>query len=299
MLRTRFFPLLGALLIGGCGLAGSASAQHQGPEDNLFDVVLPCGVRAALASIGDRSAPDRGHFVLEIARRLHHAPVGADVPRKDALTALLAHLDRCTDASNQAASDRAAGNQGAGEQAAAGRAASQPAAETVPLPLPVSTWVDAVFNGRVQPRRLVAAILDSRNASLLYIGLLSLDETTRNWIASRPDLVAEIATRHAAAFTLIAPGLRVTGAGLQVPGGQAAEPVWEALVGRSAKDPAEFIRALLIADERHLPYMFGTLSLLSPAQVQLALNLDARDPDARIASARRLHAVYVLSLIHI
>ena len=62
MLRTRFFPVLGALLIGGYGLAGAAGAQHQDRRDSLSDVVLPCGVRAALAAMGDRSTPDRAHF---------------------------------------------------------------------------------------------------------------------------------------------------------------------------------------------------------------------------------------------
>ena len=232
--------------------------------------------------MGDRSTPDRGHFALEIIRRLHQSPVGPDVQRKDALTALITHLDRCGEAAATTA------------PAATATAATPAAAvETLPLPLPVSMWVDTVFGGRVHPKRLAAAILESRNASLLYVGLLSLDEATRNWIATRPDLIAEIATRHAAAFTLIAPGLRVTNAGVQVPGGQQAEPVWEGLVGRSAKNPVEFIRVLLSGDDRHLPYMFGTLAQLSPSEVHLALNLDAPNPDDRVASGRRLHAVYI------
>jgi hypothetical protein len=267
--RTRFFPVLGVLLIGGCGLAGPAFSQPPEPSGNLYDVVLPCGVRAALDAMGDRSTPDRGQFILEITRRYHQSPVGENIQRTDALRALLTHLDRCGTAGQQATG-----------------------AETLPLPLPVSMWVDTVFGSRVNAGRLAAAILESRNASLLYAGLLSLDEATRNWIAGRPDLVAEIVTRHAAAFTLIAPGLHVTSAGVQVPGGQPAEPVWEGLVGRSAKDPAAFVRALLIADERYLPYMFGAFAQLSPAEAHLALHLDARDPADRIASARRLHAIY-------
>jgi hypothetical protein len=320
VLRTRFFPVLGVLLIGGYGLAGAAGAQHPDRRDSLSDVVLPCGVRAALAAMGDRSTPDRGHFILEITRRLHAAPGAVDIladrsktaqpsglaapstaalpmpladrsktaqpggpaapsapapampQRADPLPALIAHLDRCS-----AAAGPRAGEHG----------------ETLPLPLPVSMWLDTVFGGRVGPERLAAAILESRNASLLYTGLLSLDEATRDWIASRPDLIAALATRHAAAFTLIAPGLRATNAGVQVPGGQLAEPVWEALVGRSTKAPAEFVRALLAADERRLPYMFGALAQLSPAQAHLALHLDAPDPAARISSARRLHAIYI------
>lgn len=265
MPRTRIFPLFVALLLGVFGVVRPAWAQPADRTDTLSDLVLPCGVRAALASIGDQSTPDRGHFILEISRRMHHTPAGPN-GRIDALPALIEHLDRCEAADT---------------------------AETLPLPLPVSTWVDAVFNSRVNPKRLAAAILASRNASLLYIGLLSLDEGTRAWMGGRPELIAEIATRHAAAFTLIAPGLRASNAGVQVPGGAPAEPVWEALAGRSPKEPAEFIRALLAADDRHLPYMFGTLAQLSPRQAHLALNLDARDKDARIASARRLNAVYV------
>jgi hypothetical protein len=283
VLRTRFFPVLGAMLIGGYGLAGPAGAQHPDRRDSLSDVVLPCGVGAALAAMGDRSPPDRGHFILEITRRLHVSPVAEHLQRADRLPALIAHLNRCS----------AAGEHSAGEPRAGEPRAGEHTAETLPLPLPMSMWVDTVFGGRVRPERLAAAILESRNASLLYVGLLSLDEATRDWIASRPDLVAELATRHAAAFTLIASGLRATNAGVQVPGGQRAEPVWEALVGRPTKEPAEFIRALLAANESYLPYMFGALAQLSPAQAHLVLHLDAPDPAVRIASARRLHAVYI------
>jgi hypothetical protein len=279
VLRTRFFPVLGVLLIGGYGLAGPAGAQPPDRRGGLSDVVLPCGVRAALAAIGDRSTPDRGHFILEITRRLHHSPVGPHVQRADALPALMAHLDRCAAARERGET---------GESGTSGKSG-----EALPLPLTESVWVDTVFGGRVKPERLAAAILESRHASLLYVGLLSLDEATRDWIGQRRELIAEIATRHAAAFTLIASGLRVTSAGVQVPGGREAEPVWEALVGRSAKEPAEFVRALLAADESHLPYMFGALAQLSPAQAHLALHLDAPDPDARIASARRLQAIYI------
>jgi hypothetical protein len=281
VLHTRCFLLLGVLLIGGYGPAGMAGAQPPDRRESLSDVVLPCGVRAALGAIGDRSTPDRGQFILEITRRLHQMPAGPRIEPTDTLPTLIAHLDRCG----------AAG--GAAGGAAAERATGEPGGETLPLPLSASMWVDTVFGGRVNPARLAAAILESRNASLLYVGLLSLDEATRDWIAGQPELVGELATQHAAAFTLVAPGLRVTNDGVQVPGGQEAEPVWEALVGRSTKRPVEFVRALMVADERHLPYMFGTLAQLSPAEAHLALHLDAPDPAERIDSARRLHAIYI------
>jgi hypothetical protein len=269
--RARLVGLLGVLLAAGSGSVHAAETQPTAPgrerTGSMSEVVLPCGVRAALAAIGDRSTPDRGYFMLEIARRLHHMPVGPKVQRTDALRALMTHLERC----------EATGSN----------------SDMLPLPLPVAVWQDQIFGGRVAPERLAAAILESRNASLLYVALLSLDDTTRDWIAGQPELIAEIGARHTAPFTLIAPGLRVTNGGVLAPGGPEAEAVWEALAGKSPREAVKFVRALLSADDRYLPYMFGTLARLSPAQARFALQLDGHDQRARVASGRRLHAAYV------
>jgi hypothetical protein len=229
---------------------------------------LPGGLRAALTAIGDRTPPDRAQFLAEFIRRTYDAPVDSKDDRQGAaLRSLLAEL-------------KAAGAQ------------SDPS-ETLPLPLSDRLWIEAVFGGQATPQTLVSAILQSRNAALLYCGLLWLDDDTRAWLGGQPDLVTELASRRAAAFLAAAPGLRVTATGVQVPGGDLAAPAWRALVGRGPEDPAGFVRALVAADQGRLARFFGAIGQLTPAQVRVALDLGLADAPARIDAARRLHAVFL------
>jgi hypothetical protein len=150
-----------------------------------------------------------------------------------------------------------------------------------------------VFGGKVAAQNLVIEILRSRNASLFYSGLLSLDEDTRAWLAGERELVADLSARHPAAFLVAAPGLRVSGKVVRVPGGIEAEPVWEALVGRRTNEPEPFIRALLMHRDGRLAYFFGAMSQLTAAQRRAALQLDdASDTAARVNAARRLFGVF-------
>jgi hypothetical protein len=230
-------------------------------------VSLPGGLRAALASVGDEVAPDRASFLLEVIRRTYDTPLG---PRQDrrqaALTALLAQLD-----------------------AGAGKPDTR---DTIPLPLTPQIWIDAVFTGQADAATLVSSILRSRDASLLYYGLLSLDDETRWWLAGQPALIAELASRSSAAFVAAAPALRVSGFRLLLPGGAMAQPVWEALAGRRTEPAADFIRALMTVDQGRLAYFYGALAQLTPAQIRVALHLDAPDEPMRVESGRRLFAVF-------
>jgi hypothetical protein len=265
--RTRPCRAVFGAFIGVIVLVGSPRAQSADPRSTISEVSLPGGLRAALAAIGDEAAPDRAQFLVEFLRRTYDAPFGPrDDPREAALQSLLAELEAA--------------------------AAPTGAAETLPLPLSASIWIRSVFGGRATPQTLVGAILRSRNAALFYVGLLSLDDDTRAWLAGQPDLIAELASRHPAAFLVVAPGLRMTPAGLRVPGGAVAEPVWRALVGRRPNEPAEFVRALVAADEGRVAYFFGEISQLTPPQVRVALNLQASDDATRVESARRLYSVF-------
>src|SRR4029453_6319210 len=173
-----------------------------------------------------------------------------------------------------------------------GETVALPLSETLPLPLPPALWTETVFGGRTKPQSLVSAILQSRDASLLYCALLSLDDGTRSWFAGQPALVREVATRHAAAFLVAAPGLRFSAGVVNVPGGEIAQPVWEALVGRSVKEAADFVRALLSERDKRLPYFFGAVGQLTPVQIRALLNLDAPDVPSRVAAARSLQKVF-------
>jgi len=253
---------VGVLALGITLIVGSVSARSQDQSGALYDIPLPGGLPRALAVIGDRVPADRGQFLLEFIRRTYSGLVRRD-RRDQALQALLSHLERSQ-----------------------GETVALPLSETLPLPLPPALWTETVFGGRTKPQSLVSAILQSRDASLLYCALLSLDDGTRSWFAGQPALVREVATRHAAAFLVAAPGLRVSAGVVNVPGGEIAQPVWEALVGRSVNEAADFVRALLSERDKRLPYFFGAVGQLTPVQIRALLNLDAPDVPSRVAAAR-------------
>ena len=257
-----------AAFLGAVVLVGSVGAAGAGTQPTVSEVPLPGGLRAALVAIGDRTPPDRAHFLVEFIRRTYDRPITSkDDPRRAALESLLAGL-------------KAAAPQ------------SDPS-ETLPLPLSDRVWIDAVFGGRATPQTLVRAILQSRNPALLYCALLWLDDGTRAWLAGEPALLSELASAHAAAFLAAAPALRATAAGVQVPGGVLAAPAWRELVGRGPEDPAGFVRALVASDEGRLARFFGAFGQLAPPQVRVAMNLDLADVPARVDAASRLHSVFL------
>jgi hypothetical protein len=264
VLRIAPFAAFHAVFLGVIVLVAPARGQVLARPDTVTEVPLPGGIRAALASVGDGAPADRAQFLTEFIRRTYDTQLGirGDV-REPSLRALLATLDSRKETS-----------------------------DTVPLPLSPKIWIDAVFRGQAKPETLVSAILQSRNAALLYVALLSLDDETRAWIGNQPALISEISSRRAAAFLVVAPGFRVTSSGVDVPGGTAAEGFWQALVGRRPSETTEFLRALIAADEGRLAHFFGAMAQLTPAQIQVALNLSAGDASKRVETGRRLYAVF-------
>ncbi|MGB2714608.1 MAG: hypothetical protein WBC51_10545 [Vicinamibacterales bacterium] len=254
----------------GAGLCGShALAQTSTDAGAVGSVPLPGGLRPLLAAIDDPVPADRSQFLLEFIRRAHNTPPTIkNTPRDALLRAALTHLER------------------------AGAAALTTNPETLPLPLSAKLWTEVVFKGRSSPQTLVADIIGSRDASLLYSGLLALDTSTRAWLTTERDLLGDLATRHAAAFVIAAPALRIAGSGVRVPGGEAALGVWEEIVGRSAREPSAFVRAVLSREDGHLAYFYASMAQLSEPQLRVAFNLESANPGDRIAAARRLFAVY-------
>ena len=262
MLRGRLIPSTLVAALGVLAVAGSVCAEPD-VRGALHGIPLRGGLAGALAAIGDPAPADRSQFLLEVIRRVHDGPASS-VEREALLTRLLAHLDR---------------------------SATSAADDTLPLPLSPELWTSAVFGGRVQADALIAAILRSRDAALLYSALLSLDDATRAWLEDHPALLTELATRSAA-FLVAAPGLRIAGGAVQVPGGDAAVPVWQAVVGKEPRDPAAFIRAIVAPAQAPLAYFFGSLAQLTAPQIAFALQLGAADPAVRVDAGRRLLSVY-------
>ena len=219
MRRIVRFATVHAVCLGVIMLAGSLRAQNADQQSTVGEVSLPGGLAPALAAIGDPAPPDRGQFLLEFIRRIYDTPFGPrNDPRDAVLQSLLARLKA--------------------------QEGTPGPADTLPLPLGVRTWIEVVFAGRTTPGTLVSSILQSRDAALLYCALLSLDDDTRAWIAGQPELIAQLASRHAASFLAAAPGVRIAPAGLRLPGGAAADPIWQSLVGHRPSEPARFVKAL-------------------------------------------------------
>lgn len=254
---------LHAVCLGVLMVPGPVWAQESNGAAALSEMPLPGGLRAALAVLNDPVPPDRSQFLVEVIRRTYSAPIAVrNDPRHAGLRALLAHLERTR----------------------RGPVRTGPL-ETLPLPLSPATWTDGVFGGHATPDTLVSAILESRHASLLYYGLLSLDGPTRAWMASQPALIADIASRHAPAFAVAAAGLRVVDDRVRVPGGDEADAAWEAMVGRRVSEPADFIRALLAQDDGRLAYFLTAMGELTREQIVFALDVDSGH---QVTALRRL-----------
>ena len=239
-------------------------AQGAQSSAEVSELPLPGGIRAALAVLNDPVPADRSQFLVEIIRRTYATPIVArSDPREVRLRTLLAHLER----------ER--------------RANVAPSLDTVPLPLTSAIWID-VLGGRPTADAIVEAILESRNASLLYYGLMSLDGPTRAWIASQRNLLTELAARHAPAFAVAAPGFRVADGVVRVPGGERAALAWESLVGRPVSDPVRFLEALLGANDGRGAYLLTAMSELTREQIAFAAG---GDPARMAAALRRLSAV--------
>jgi hypothetical protein len=72
------------------------------------------------------------------------------------------------------------------------------------------------------------------------------------------------------------------------PGGEDAAVLWEAVVGASVGEPAQFIAALFTLGEGRLAGLYDTISQLDPARQRFALGLWLSDPAVRLNAMRAL-----------
>jgi len=267
--RIALLALFHAAFFGVVVLVVPSNGQVPASVGAVSEVPLPGGLGAALAAVGDRASPDRAQFLIEFIRRIYDTPLGVKGDaREPIIRALVSQLKSGRDT-----------------------------ADTIPLPLSTKIWTDVVFRKQATPDTLVSSIIQSRGAALFYAGLLSLDDEARAWIAEQPALISEIVARRAAAFVTAASGLHATTAGIQVPGGAAAEPVWQALVGHRPTETTDFVRSVLSSDEGRLAFFFGAMAQLSPAQLRMTLSLDATDVSQRVDAARKLYSVFERLLV--
>ena len=229
------------------------------------DVPIPGGTVALAQALGIDPAPDRGRFVYEITRLLYNAPEG----RRGSADTYLA-------AARQALGRRA-------------NADTRPG-DVVPVPLTVDLWSTAIFHHTVAPRDLVTAIIIDRSASLLCLGLSSLDEGTLGFLADHPQLLERIYERSSPAFAVLAPSLRVQGNRVVPPGGDPAVALWEGATLEKVTRADRFIQQLLELNEGRLAYLFDAIGTLDSARRAFALGLWMPNATAR---AERFKALTV------
>lgn len=148
----------------------------------------------------------------------------------------------------------------------------QPAAgELVPLPLAPSVWRETLLDAPAPDEQLIAAILASRDAALLYHGLAALDDETLAWFESDRQSLRHV-KKHAGAFAAFGRSLRVRDGRVAVPGGDAAADLWRDLVGADPAAPGEFVRAIFRGDRGRTAFLYDTIAQLDRPRQQAVLN---------------------------
>ena len=114
-------------------------------------------------------------------------------------------------------------------------------------------------------------------------------------MAANPSLLTNLTERQSAALLLAAPGIRISDGMVLVPGGSAAAPVWQALVGRPVSWPLDFVHALISA-EAAIAYFYGAAAQLTPVQQRVLLSVDAKDAAARTSAGRKMLSAFERAL---
>lgn len=251
----RSAAIAGAAAWLSCVTPVGVAAQPAAPVGTLHTIELPGGVEGIRRALGDRRTTAPATIGVELTRRFHGGTSGA-AGEDPVLARLRVWLRSC---------QRAEG---------CGTPAVKP--DRVPLPGSPALWRDVVFDGRVPEAHLMLAILDGRDAALLYTALLSMREEVRAWVLARPALVKALRGADAAALLVAAPFLRIEGDRWLLPGGPAAAPMWAALAS-GPPEPEAWLLALLRAHDGLTAYVMEVVATLPPEQQRAVLALDAAD----------------------
>lgn len=143
--------------------------------------------------------------------------------------------------------------------------------DIVPLPLSSDAWMSAVLGRRVARDQLARAVFGERRAAFMYYGLMGLDDDTLAYLASHTPLVSGIVNRGAGVFAEWGRSIQVKNGRVQLPGGESALPLWQAIVGHAPADADGFILALLTRDGGRAAFFYDAVAHLDQARQAFAL----------------------------
>lgn len=166
--------------------------------------------------------------------------------------------------------------------------ASEARPTTVAAPLTEEHWRDVME----LPAKadLFPALLSNRSALLMCAGVMATDPSIRTLFERDRGLFRAITRNTPAAFWIAARALRIDKDRIGVPGGAAAEPIWEALAGEKVTRPPEFLRAMLSRDGGRLAWFYDSIGTMTPERLMVAFG--SGSIDVRIEQARALYAAF-------
>jgi hypothetical protein len=239
-------------------LAGASG----GPDaSGWYPVAAPGGVANLARSAGLQGDLPRWRALYEITRRLHPT-YGEMSGSTRALKDVSSYLDSLKPLPGSPAGD--------------GPARRAPSAEVVPLPVPPDVWRRSLIRQAHTDEAVVGGILRSRPASLLYRGLVQLDEETLRFLAEHGDILGSLGRVELDAFSVFAGSWRVRNGRVAVPGGDEAAALWEAAVGEKVSRPGRFLQKLAIRDSGRLFFFYDAVDGLDPLRQRFALGLSPR-----------------------
>ena len=150
--------------------------------------------------------------------------------------------------------------------------------DLVPVPLSTALWSDAIFQRRVPPAELLAAILADDRAALLCHGLAGLDDLTLQYLAERPGILRSV-VRGALGLRGVRQPPEDSGRPVVTPGEDVqaqARTVWEPLVEARTGEPARFISSLFTRRAGRLAYVYDTVAELDPPRIAFTLGLSIK-----------------------
>jgi hypothetical protein len=171
-------------------------------------------------------------------------------------------------------------------RAAIGRALNRDGGRVASLPLPLGPklWGERVLRADISDGRLASAIFTARPAALLYHGLMGVDPATLAWIEANPALL-DVLYKHPGVSAVYARSIRIRDGRVVTPG-DAADDVWEALVGADPGQPVAFVAKLFVHRSGRLAGLYDAVAHLDSPHQAFAIGRAA--DSGRIARARRL-----------
>jgi hypothetical protein len=209
---------------------------------------------------------ERGHALALLSREMFSQSAGA-VERAKAVRSFVGQL-------SSAATDKAI--------------ADESQALSIAAPLTANHWREVLqLNDRAD---LFGALINNRSAMLVCAGAASSDPSIRALLERDRGLLRWIVRTAPAAFWISARGLKVEKDRVIVPGGAAAEPIWEALTAVKVTRAPDFIRALLTKDSGRLAWFYDAVGTMTPER--LALVMGPAPIEAQIESVRSLYDTF-------